>query len=40
MNTKVTWFLVGALAASIFWLIVVIGLNERLIEVFYGFAGH
>ena len=40
MNAKLVWFLLGALFASVFWAIAAIGLNERLMQVFYGFAGH
>ena len=40
MNAKLAWFLFGALSASVFWVIVAIGLNERLMQVFYGFSGH
>jgi len=40
MNAKLAWFLLGALSASVFWVIVAIGLNERLMQVFYGFSGH
>ena len=40
MNTKVAWFLLGALAASVFWIVLVNGLNEHLMQVFYGFSGH
>ena len=40
MNAKLAWFLLGALSASVFWIIVAIGLNERLMQVFSGFAGH
>ena len=40
MNQKLTWFLLGALFASMFWVIVVIGLNEQLLQTFYGFVGH
>jgi hypothetical protein len=39
MNQKWAWFLLGALFASIFWVIVLIGLNERLLQTFSGFAG-
>ena len=40
MNAKLVWFLLGALFASAFWLIAAIGLNERLMQIFYGFTGH
>ena len=40
MNQKLTWFLLGALFASMFWVIVVIGLNEQLLQTFYRFFGH
>ena len=40
MNQKLTWFSLGALFASMFWVIVVIGLNEQLLQTFYGFVGH
>ena len=40
MNAKLVWFLLGALFASVFWAIAAIGMNERLMQVFYGFAGH
>ena len=40
MSGKMAWFLLGALFASIFWVIVLTGLNERLLQTFYGFAGH
>ena len=40
MKAKLAWFLLGALSASAFWVIVAIGLNERLMQVFYGFSGH
>jgi hypothetical protein len=39
MNAKLAWFLLGALFASVVWVTLAIGLNERLIQVFYGFAG-
>jgi hypothetical protein len=32
MNQKLAWFLLGALFASMFWVIVVIGLNEQLLQ--------
>lgn len=40
MNAKLVWFFLGALFASVLWMVFAIGLNERLIQVFYGFAGH
>jgi hypothetical protein len=40
MNAKLVWFLLGALFASMFWLIVLIGLNEQLMQAFFGLAGH
>ena len=40
MNAKLVWFLLGALFASVFWTIAAIGLSERLMQIFYGFAGH
>ena len=39
-NAKLAWFLLGGLVASVFWIVLVIGLNERLMQVFYGFSGH
>lgn len=40
MNAKLVWFLLGALFASVFWVIAAIGLNERLMQIFFGFTGH
>ena len=40
MNEKLAWFLLGAISASLFWGTVVFGLNEQLLQTFYGFAGH
>ena len=40
MNAKLVWFLIGALFASVFWVIAAIGLNDRLTQIFLGFAGH
>jgi hypothetical protein len=40
MNAKVAWFLLGAVAASAFWIVFLIGLNERLMQVFFGLSGH
>jgi hypothetical protein len=40
MNQKWAWFLLGAVFASMFWAIVVIGLNEQLMQTFLGFGGH
>jgi hypothetical protein len=40
MNAKLAWFFLGAPFASDFWMTLAIGLNERLMQVFNGFAGH
>jgi hypothetical protein len=40
MKGKLAWFVLGALLASMFWLIVLIGLNEQLMQTFFGFTGH
>jgi hypothetical protein len=40
MSAKLAWFFLGALSASVFWVTMAIGLNERLMQVFYGFSGH
>ena len=40
MKGKLAWFVLGALFASMFWLIVFIWLNEQLMQTFFGFAGH
>jgi hypothetical protein len=40
MKGKLAWFVLGALSASVFWLIVLIGLNEQLMQAFFGLAGH
>ena len=36
MTAKLVWFLLGALFASVFWIIAAIGLSERLMQIFYG----
>jgi hypothetical protein len=40
MNQKLAWFQLGALFASMFWVIVVSRLNDQLLQTFYGFVGH
>jgi arginine exporter protein ArgO len=40
MSAKFVWFLLGALSASVVWILAAIGLSERLLQVFYGFTGH
>jgi hypothetical protein len=40
MNGKLAWFLIGAVSASLFWATVVIGLNDQLLQAFFGFIGH
>jgi hypothetical protein len=40
MNQKLVWFLLGAAFASLFWAMVVSGLNEQLLRTFFGFGGH
>jgi hypothetical protein len=39
MNKRWAWFLLGAVSASLFWVIVLIGLNNQLLQAFFGFAG-
>ena len=40
MSEKVTWFLLGALAASVFWGVILAIMNRQLVDAFFGFAGH
>jgi hypothetical protein len=40
MTQKLAWFLLGCLFASVFWAIVLIGLNAQLLKAFLGFSGH
>lgn len=39
MSDKVRWFLLGALAASVFWGVILATLNSQLLDAFFGFAG-
>jgi hypothetical protein len=39
MNGKLAWFLAGAVSASLFWVAVLIGVNNQLLQAFFGFAG-
>ena len=40
MAARVTWFLLGAVSASIVWLAVLATVDQQLLQTFFGFAGH
>lgn len=40
MGVRVTWFLIGAVAASFFWLVVLRLINQQLFTTFFGMTGH
>lgn len=40
MSLRVTWFLIGAAAASAVWLIVLRVVDQELLRTFLGLAGH
>lgn len=40
MNVRVTWFPLGAVSASIVWLVVLATVDQQLLQTFFGFAGH
>jgi arginine exporter protein ArgO len=39
MMTRVTWFVLGAAAASAIWIVVFAGLGHRILDVFFGLSG-
>lgn len=40
MDKRLTWFLLGAAGASLFWIAVLALLNHQLMQAFFGFAGY
>jgi hypothetical protein len=37
---RLTWFLLGAASASIFWLVVLRLIDQQLFATFFGLTGH
>jgi hypothetical protein len=40
MGQRVTWFIFGALCASVVWLIIVLDLHNQLFRLFFHLTGH
>jgi arginine exporter protein ArgO len=40
MGQRVTWFIFGALSASVVWLIILLDLHNQLFRLFFHLTGH
>jgi arginine exporter protein ArgO len=40
MGARATWFVLGAAAASLFWLVVLRLIDQQLFAAFFGMTGH